>query len=94
MSVSITVVVKNIAQFKPTEEQRKWVDDECVKTNESQATVMRLLIQEKVHNDWLIEEVNKAYDKITSGTPKFIPHEEAKKIMSDLIKKTKGDSNG
>jgi len=40
--------VKDIAKFSPTEQQRKWVDDECKKTKESQATVMRKLIQEKI----------------------------------------------
>ena len=39
---------KDIAKFTPTTEQRKWVDEECARTCESQATVMRKLIQEKV----------------------------------------------
>lgn len=41
--------VKKIASFDLTQEQRKWVDDECAKTKESQATVMRRLIQEKIN---------------------------------------------
>lgn len=45
------MTVKNIAQFKPTKEQRDWVDAECKKTNESQATVMRLLIQKEIKNN-------------------------------------------
>ena len=43
--------VKKIAPFDVTEEQRQWVDDECVITKESQATVMRKLIQEKIDNE-------------------------------------------
>ena len=42
-------MVKKIAQFTPTKQQRQWVDDECERTNESQATVMRKLIQEKAN---------------------------------------------
>ena len=42
---------RKIAQFMPTQAQRDWVDAECKKTNESQATVMRKLIQEKVNNE-------------------------------------------
>ena len=38
-------MIKKIAQFTPTKQQRQWVDDECERTNESQATVMRKLIQ-------------------------------------------------
>lgn len=41
-------MTKNIAAFKPTPEQRQWVDSECKRTRESQATVMRKLIQEKI----------------------------------------------
>ena len=41
-------MIKNIAAFKPTAEQRKWVDAECEITLESQATIMRKLIQEKI----------------------------------------------
>lgn len=44
----VTLKTKDIAKFSPTAEQRKWVDDECKKTKESQATVMRKLIQEKI----------------------------------------------
>ena len=44
------MTVKKIAPFEPTKDQRKWVDDECKKTKESQATVMRKLIQEKINN--------------------------------------------
>lgn len=44
-------MIKNIAAFKPTEDQRKWVDAECERTLESQATVMRKLIQEKIEGD-------------------------------------------
>ena len=40
--------VKKIAPFDVTEEQRQWVDDECIITKESQATVMRKVIQEKI----------------------------------------------
>ncbi len=43
--------VKDIAKFSPTKSQRQWVDDECVITKESQATVMRKLIQEKIDNE-------------------------------------------
>ena len=43
--------VKKIATFDPTVEQRKWVDDECKKTKESQATVMRKLIQKEIDNE-------------------------------------------
>lgn len=41
---------KDIAKFTPTKEQREWVDQECERTCESQASVMRKLIQEKVDN--------------------------------------------
>ena len=37
-----------IAKFSTTPDQRQWVDDECKRTNESQATVMRGLIQGKI----------------------------------------------
>lgn len=40
--------VTDIAKFKPTEAQRDWVDNECKRTGESTATVMRRLIQEKI----------------------------------------------
>ncbi|WAX23111.1 hypothetical protein pA_gene0070 [Vibrio phage 13VT501A] len=40
--------VTGIAKFKPTEAQRDWVDNECKRTGESQAAVMRRLIQEKI----------------------------------------------
>jgi hypothetical protein len=43
--------VKDIAKFSPTEAQRKWVDAECKKTKESQATVMRKLIQKEIDNE-------------------------------------------
>jgi hypothetical protein len=43
--------IVKIAPFDVTEEQRQWVDDECVITKESQATVMRKLIQEKIDNE-------------------------------------------
>jgi hypothetical protein len=45
------MAVKKIAPFGVTKEQRQWVDDECVITKESQATVMRKLIQEKIDNE-------------------------------------------
>jgi hypothetical protein len=45
------MTAKKIAPFDVTEEQRKWVDNECALTKESQATVMRKLIQEKVDNE-------------------------------------------
>ena len=44
-------MITNIAQFKPTKEQREWVDKQVGATGESQATVMRSLIQEKVNKD-------------------------------------------
>lgn len=44
-------MVKKIASFDPTEAQRKWVDDECERTLETQVTVMRKLIQEKIDGD-------------------------------------------
>ena len=43
--------VKDIAKFSPTKEQRQWVDDECVITKESQATVMRKLIQKEIDKE-------------------------------------------
>lgn len=43
-------MIKMIAPFKPTKEQREWVDKEVSGTGESQATVMRKLIQEKINN--------------------------------------------
>ena len=43
--------VKKIAPFEPTKEQRDWVEAECERTKESQATVMRKLIQKEVNND-------------------------------------------
>lgn len=39
---------KDIAKFTPTVNQREWVDKECSRTGESQASVMRRLIQEKI----------------------------------------------
>lgn len=45
------MTVKKIAPFEVTKEQREWVDDECVITKESQATIMRKLIQEKIDNE-------------------------------------------
>lgn len=42
--------IKKIASFDLTKEQRKWVDDEVAKTKESQATIMRRLIQKEVDN--------------------------------------------
>jgi len=45
------MTIKKIASFDPTEEQRNWVDNECKKTKETQATVMRKLIQKEIDNE-------------------------------------------
>lgn len=41
--------VKMIAPVKPTKDQREWLDNEASKTGESQASIIRKLIQEKVN---------------------------------------------
>ncbi len=42
---------KFIAKFKPTEDQHKWVVEQAKETGESQASVMRGLIQQQVNKD-------------------------------------------
>ena len=81
-------MVKKIAAFEPTKEQRDWVDAECVKTNESQATVMRKLIQSSIdqaeHETWLTKEINEAYELSKSGKTNFVSHEDAEKYVSQF----------
>ena len=42
-------MIKPIAKFTVTDKQRAWVDKQVAETGESQASIMRGLIQEKVN---------------------------------------------
>lgn len=44
-------MVKRIAHFVPTKDQRDWVDKKKADSGESTATIMRGLIQEKVNKE-------------------------------------------
>lgn len=45
------MVVKKIAPFTITKKQREWVENEMKRTGESQASVMRKLIQDKLDKE-------------------------------------------
>lgn len=45
----INMKQKKIAPFTVTASQREWVEKECKRTGETQATVMRRLIQDKIN---------------------------------------------
>lgn len=47
-------MVKRIATITPTEAQGQWLEDEKKRTNESYATIIRKLIQEKIDNETAI----------------------------------------
>ena len=44
------MTVKIIAPYRPTKKQREWLDNECVRTGEAQAVVLRRLIQKEIDN--------------------------------------------
>lgn len=42
------MTVKIIAPFRPTKEQREWLDSECKRTGEAQAVILRKLMQKEL----------------------------------------------
>lgn len=62
------------------------LSDACRKLTEDLASEQKKAEQ---HDSWLIEEVNKVYEKINSGEAEFISNDAAKQIMRDRINKLK-----
>lgn len=42
---------ERIAPFGATKEQKEWLDKESARTGDSQASIMRKLIQERIDNE-------------------------------------------
>lgn len=75
---------KRLAQIT-AEKKGFTISDACRKLTEDLAAEQE---EAEQHDEWLIKEVNKVYDKIDTGKVEFFSHEAAKRIMKERMKRS------
>ena len=70
--------IKKLAQ-QMAESQGRTISDACRELTEQLAEQQRLKTS---HDNWLGDQVNKAFEKLDLGTAKFYDHETAKASMA------------
>lgn len=79
---------KKLAQ-QAAESRSTTLSDECRKLTEALADEQRA---KEAHDNWLIGEIDKAYERLESGSAEFVSNKEADSIMAEMKAKIRSES--